>query len=220
MEIKNIVEICVAIDIAILGIAYPIIIDKISNIGDKYSSEYIPVLFNSEFPQRNIVIKVKLKQYNVSWFKLNLIATLVSFIFLIWHFPPWFNWNNEFINNSADILCFLLTLLLVWSFIIWISKVSIYNGNSKTLLTYLINKYHTSPLETETRNYNLKAINELALYAVEKQDEHLQETLLKFYETLFTEIRNNHDKSEPLIYPSDLYSIVYKLTQIASNNEK
>ena len=35
MNLGNIIEICVAIDIAILGIAYPIIIDKISGIGEK-----------------------------------------------------------------------------------------------------------------------------------------------------------------------------------------
>lgn len=29
MSIENVIEICVAIDIAILGIAYPIIVDKI-----------------------------------------------------------------------------------------------------------------------------------------------------------------------------------------------
>ena len=34
MSLENIAEICIAIDTAILGIAYPIIIDKISNIGD------------------------------------------------------------------------------------------------------------------------------------------------------------------------------------------
>ncbi|HMK07242.1 MAG TPA: hypothetical protein VK476_06910 [Flavobacterium sp.] len=38
MALSNIVEICVGIDIAILGIAYPIIIDKISGIGEKYRS--------------------------------------------------------------------------------------------------------------------------------------------------------------------------------------
>ena len=51
MSLENIAEICIAIDTAILGIAYPIIIDKISNIGDKYSSDYLSNVFNSEFPQ-------------------------------------------------------------------------------------------------------------------------------------------------------------------------
>jgi hypothetical protein len=59
---ENIIEICVAIDIAILGIAYPIIVDKISNIGDKYKSQYIPVLFNDEFPQKALNIKLLKKE--------------------------------------------------------------------------------------------------------------------------------------------------------------
>jgi hypothetical protein len=46
MTINYIVEICIAIDIAILGIAYPIIVDKISNIGERYNSNYLSVLFN------------------------------------------------------------------------------------------------------------------------------------------------------------------------------
>lgn len=62
---ENIIEICVAIDIAILGIAYPIIIDKISNIGDKYSSEYIPVLFNNEFPQKALRLKIRKRVFSI-----------------------------------------------------------------------------------------------------------------------------------------------------------
>ena len=44
---EYVIEICVAIDIAILSIAYPILIDKISNIGQKYNSEYLPNVFES-----------------------------------------------------------------------------------------------------------------------------------------------------------------------------
>ena len=80
---EYIIEICVAIDIAILGIAYPIIVDKISNIGDKFSSQYIPVLFNSEFPQKTIKIIINKKEYSISIFKLTLYSTLFSFFFLI-----------------------------------------------------------------------------------------------------------------------------------------
>lgn len=54
MDLKYIVEICVGIDIAILGIAYPIIIDKISNIGQKFSSNYLANAFEDEFPQRKL----------------------------------------------------------------------------------------------------------------------------------------------------------------------
>lgn len=83
MVVENVIEICAAIDIAILSIAYPIIIDKISTIGDKYSPEYILVLFNNEFPQKAIKLTVNRKEYNISTFKLILFTTLFSLFFLI-----------------------------------------------------------------------------------------------------------------------------------------
>ncbi len=219
MTPEYIIEICVAIDIAILGIAYPIIIDKISNIGDKYSSEYIPVLFNNEFPQRDLKVKIYKKQYGISIFKLTLFTTLFSFIFLIFKFLPLFGWDNWVINNSAKLIVLTLTIFLIVFFFVWLGKVALYNGKSKSLLTHAINNYNKSKSDTEIHNYHLKAINEIAFYAIEKQDEHLQETLLEFYYSVFATIRKNHDKSIPLVYPVDLYFLVNKLNQIAAENE-
>lgn len=219
MKPEYIIEICVAIDIAILSIAYPIIVDKISSIGDKYSSEYIPVLFNNEFPQKSVSLKINKKEYGTPFFKLTLFATLISFIFLIFKFEPLFGWDNCLINNSAKLTVLCLTIFLIVLFFIWLGKVALYNGKSKTLLTHIISNYNKSKADTELQSYHLKAINELAFYAIEKQDEHLQETLLEFYYTVFANIRKNHDKSEPLVYPIDLYFLVSKLNEIAAENE-
>ncbi|WP_284709644.1 hypothetical protein [Bacteroides uniformis] len=43
MSLENIAEICIAIDTAILGIAYPIIIDKISNI--VFTTDYYSIFY-------------------------------------------------------------------------------------------------------------------------------------------------------------------------------
>lgn len=215
MALEYIIEICVAIDIAILSIAYPIIVDKISNIGDKYSSEYIPVLFNNEFPQRTLKVNINNKEYAHPFFKWTLFATLFSFTLLIFKFQPLFCWDNWIINHSARLIVLILTILLVVLFFIWLDKVALYNGKSKSLLTHIISSYLSSTSNTEMQNYNLKAINEIAYYAIEKQDEHLQKTLLEFYYLVFANIRKNHDKSKPLIYPVDLYFLVNKLNEIA-----
>jgi hypothetical protein len=219
MTPEYIIEICVAIDIAILSIAYPIIVDKISSIGDKYSSEYIPVLFNNEFPQKSVVIKINKKEYGTPFFKLMLFATLFSFIFLIFKFEPLFGWDNWLINNSAKLIVLCLTINLIVLFFVWLGKVALYNGKSKSLLNHIISNYNKSKVDSELQSYHLKAINELAFYAIEKQDEHLQETLLEFYYTVFANIRQNHDKSKPLVYPIDLYFLVSKLNEIAAENE-
>lgn len=219
MTPEYIIEICIAIDIAILGISYPIIIDKISNIGDKYSSEYIPVLFNNEFPQKSLRIKINKNEFGIPVFKLTLFATLFSFIFLIFKFQPLFSWDNWFINNSAKLIVLSLTIFLIIFFFIWLGKVSLYNGKSKSLLIHVINNYNKSKPDTEIQNYHLKAINEISFYAIEKEDEHLQKTLLEFYYSLFGSIRKKHDKSKPLVYPVDLYFLVYKLNEIAAKYE-
>ncbi len=184
-----IIEICVAIDIAILGIAYPIIVDKISNIGDKYSSESIPVLFNNEFPQKALKRIINKKEYGVSIFKLTLFVTLFSFIFLVFKIQPLFGWDNWFINNSAKLIVLILTIILIIFFFVWLGKIALYNGRSKSLLAHIINNYNKSQPDTEIQNYHLKAINEITYYAIERQDEHLQETLLEFYYSVFASIR-------------------------------
>ena len=216
---ENIIEICVAIDIAILGIAYPIIIDKISNIGDKYSSEYIPVLFNNEFPQKALRLKIRKRVFSIPICKLTLFLTLFSFLFLIFKIPPPFDWDNWFINNSANYIVLLLTILLIIFFFIWLGKVALYNGKSKFLLTHVIHEYNISKPDLKIQNYHLKAINEIAFYAIEKQDEHLQKTLLEFYYSVYANIRKNHDKSKPLVYPVDLYFLVSKLNEIVAKDE-
>ena len=117
MVINYIVEICVAIDIAILGIAYPIIVYKISAIGEKYNSNYLSNVFNSEFPQRPFKYKWSKKNREISYFKLFLYLTILSFLPLIINAEPWFECNNFIINNSAKIIVLLFTIILTVCFL-------------------------------------------------------------------------------------------------------
>src|SRR5690606_21047568 len=125
-----IIEICVAIDIAILGIAYPILIDKISNIGLKYNSEYLLNVFESEYPNKRVSGKI-------TEFQIILIVTLLTFLFKIFRFSPikCFE-NNLIVINSADILIFTFTLILTITFFIWLNKIMLYQGKASELLTY------------------------------------------------------------------------------------
>lgn len=221
MIVENIVEICVAIDIAILGIAYPIIVDKISNIGDKYSSEYLSVLFNNEFPQKSLFLNIYKWnfKFDIPIFKLTLFFTIIAFIALIFNQEPLFGYDNWFINNSAKLIVFVLTSFLTIFFFKWLDYIFLYNGKSTSLLKHIIAKYNALKDNNEMKHYYLKSINELCFYSVDKQDEHLQKTLLEFYYQEFKKIRRNHDKSIPLIYPIDLYFLVNNLNEELHNNK-
>ena len=219
MNLKYIVEICVAIDISILGIAYPIMINIISNIGDKYKSEYISILFENEFPQFSIGIKINKKLYELSIFKLTLYLTILTFLPLIFNFQPSKGCNYWFINNSAKILVLISTSILVIFFFIWLDKVFLFTGKSTILLKRIISNYNNLTIDEEIKSYHLKSINELSIYAIQKQDEHLQQTLVEFYYREFSIIRKKHDKSTPLIYPIDLYFIINKINFELENNQ-
>lgn len=216
-EIDNIISICVALDIAIIGIAYPIIIDKISNIGSKYSSDYLSELFEKEFPQRKFGIKIFGKR--ISYFILAIYLTVFSFLPLIFKFEPLYDWEKYWIiNNSADLFTFLTSSTLIIFFFMWLDKVSIYNHKSTKLLNYLISKYNNSKENEE--NYHLKTINEFAYYAIRNQDVHIQKTLVSFYFDEFSKLQKTHNIDTPLIYPIDLYQLNYNVTSELVDSHK
>jgi hypothetical protein len=210
---KYIIEICVAIDVAILGIAYPVLIDKISNIGQKYNSEYLPNVFDSEYPDIKIIKKI-------SCFQLILILTLVSLLFKILNFETieYFK-NNALVENSADILVFSMTLFLTISFFYWVNKIMLYQGKASELLKYLINKYQNQKIENQSKTYLLKSINEFSIFAIEKQDIHLQESLLDFYSKQFNYYRENYNLDKGPEYPIDLYYITNEIIATSVNNQ-
>jgi hypothetical protein len=210
---KYIIEICVAIDTAILGIAYPIIIDKISNIGQKYNSEYLSNVFYTEFPDNKIIRKI-------SVFQLILIFTLISFVFQIISLEPldYFK-DNILVENSADIFVFLLTIILTTTFLYWINKIMLYQSKASELLQYLISKYNKKMEHDQSKIYLLKSINEFAIFAIEKQDPHLQKSLLDFYSEQFYSFRESYDEKVGPEYPFDLCYITNEIITTSIKNQ-
>lgn len=186
MNLKYIIEICIGIDIAIFGIAYPIIITEINKIGDKFNSNYLPDIFRLEWISREI----NLKYFKASRFQIVLISTITSFTFLIINAKPWFGWNNEFIDNSAELIVLFFTVLLIGSFLYWIKIVALYNGKPVKLLEHLIKKYQSFKSDPVVSKYFLRGINDFAYYTIKNQDTHLQVALLDFYWDEF----DNHRK--------------------------
>lgn len=207
LELNNIIDICVATDIAILSLAYPILIDKISNIGERYSSEYLEMLFNMEFPQSKV-----LKGKKITYFQANLYITVSLFVFQIFRFEPWKCLPDWWIiNNSADLLILLFSSLLIVLFFILANKVVLFSGKSTILLSYLIKafkKIEEPNLSDNKKTTILKTINEITFYSIEKSDKHLEEDLMDFYFEVFNDYKN--EKNE---YPDELYYFIFYLNK-------
>jgi hypothetical protein len=187
IEIANVVEICPQLIIAVLTIAYPIIVEKCSNIGEKYNSKFLQILFRNEWPERRICKRCE----KVSVFLLVLILSLLSLLPLMFQCEPLFGWNNCIINNSASILVLGMTILLTIVFIQWLYKVILYCGNIVRLAKYLTKLGLQDKKHDE---YFLKTLNEITLYAVEQQKEHLEKTMCEFYTDYINKLKQNERK--------------------------
>ena len=209
VTIDNVVEICVALDIALIGIAYPILVDKISTIGQKYNSTYIAELFNNE------KLKLPIEDTDIIFseknFKYVLYTTLVSFILLIFNFPPPASIDNWFFNNSANLIVITISIIFVAYFFFWLEKVILYVGGSAKFLQYIIDKYKSLPEHSPIKSTSLRAINEICVYAIAKQDTHLQKTLEYFYYDVFKKYREVANAKNNYDYPDEYYFFINNL---------
>ena len=216
-SVNNIVEICVPLIIILLGTAYPIILNNISNIGEKYHSKYLLVLFKQELFQKKRGFTMKCFQFKFDLFQWFLIFSLGSLTFLIFEFKPLINiW---IINNSANLLVFILTLSLLIIFFLWLKEVSLYTGDIIKLLEYLTKKYYEEA-DIDKKQYILMSINELTINAVENNDKRIEEDILKFYLGLRIRLRkeykDNHNKQneEGIRYPYYYHQLIRELIKI------
>lgn len=217
LSINNIVEICVPLIAVLLGTAYPIILNNISNIGEKYHSKYLLVLFKQELFQKKRGFTMKCFQFKFDLFQWFLIFSLGSLTFLIFEFKPLINiW---IINNSANLLVFILTLSLLIIFFLWLKEVSLYTGDIIKLLEYLTKKYYEEA-DIDKKQYILMSINEITINAVENNDKRIEEDILKFYLSLRIRLRkeykDNHNKQneEGIRYPYYYHQLIRELIKI------
>lgn len=113
--------------IAILAVAYPIIIQVISRLDDKYGSEEIVKRFKQEPIMKR--------------FQFLLISSLISLFIWSLKLPPLPPFDNLgfIVDNSSNLLVMLMTVLLVVSFISLVNKVLTYIDTSK-LFDYIKSK--------------------------------------------------------------------------------
>ena len=209
-KINNIVEICVPLIVVLLGTAYPIILNNISNIGEKYKSKYLFVLFQNEYFQK------KKGRLNSNYFECLLYVSLFSLLFLIIKLKPLFGWNNCFINNSAKLFVLVSTVILIIAFFLWLKKVIIYTGDITDLLEYLTRKYHKEK-DVAKKQYILMSINELTINAIKKNDKRIEYDVLKFYRDLIIKLRKEYKtktNEKGILYPFYFYEFVRELIKV------
>lgn len=185
--------VCIPIITTIFGIAFPILLQVVTSLEEKYSSKYIVDFFRKE----------KVSQF----FLYSLIISIISLFLWLFNFPPPnIGKLTILLVDSASKLLILSTILLIVIFFFLVKKIFIYYSPD-TLTEKLICRYNK---ENNVKNFN--TIAELLYYSVKKQDETISNTISRFLNDVFKKERSSY-LNEPIEYPIYFYELTYKLTQ-------
>ena len=114
--------------IALLGVAYPLLLQVIARLDEKYSSDKIVELFDQEWESKA--------------FPYTLYSSLMFTVIWSLEFPPLIKIDgfDFFIENSASLLVAFNAILLVISFFFFVRKILIYYTPTK-FIPYLFQKH-------------------------------------------------------------------------------
>jgi len=220
MEISNIIEIVIALDIALIAIAYPLMIKESNSIGEKYNSENLNQLFFQLFPQKQIAF------LKISWLEIIIICVLVSFVPLILKFPPpeaVHKESNEILNfiiiNSANIIVIIASFVFVIIFIYYLRIIQKYNSAPKNLTKHLIYNYKNSS-NNDLKAIYLYALYDLSIYYILKIGYREHRDLLNFYYESFKKKRENTPEDEFVEYDIEMYEFIVKIAELVSKSDK
>jgi hypothetical protein len=124
------VDAYIYIIIGLLGVAYPVLLQVVARLDEKYSSERILELFNQEWESKA--------------FPYTLYSSLICIVIWSLKLQPLIHSGcpvDFIIDNSAALLIAINTIFLVVFFFLYVKKILIYYTQTK-LITYLIKKHN------------------------------------------------------------------------------
>jgi hypothetical protein len=197
------IEPYINIIIALLGLAYPILLQVIARLDEKYESENIATLFKTEWEWKA--------------FRYTLVASLISVFIWSFKFEPLIEIKglNFLIQNSATLLIAFSATLLVISFFYFVGKVIKYY-TPYSIIPYLIKGHDTSKSEIKF----FPALADLLLLSIRKQQTNISRTLSDFFYSAFRSVREKPNNI-PVVYPDQYYDTVYRaIEELAILKEK
>ena len=188
--------------IAIFALGFPLLIQTITRIDDKYNSTKLIEVFRQEIIT-NIFI----------W---SLIFSICFYIIWLLQIPPFANWGL-LIDNSALILLGLSTIVLIISTFLIVHLIHIYFVPEK--LTNRLIQVHNNTKNEKRKTLYFEAISKILFYSINKADEPLARTLLEFYYRAFSSFRKGKE-GKPIEYPQEYYDAIFEANELLCCREK
>lgn len=193
----------ITVTITLLGVAYPILLQVIAKLDERYSSDRIIKLFYQEIERKLFL-----------WL---LICTLIFIVLWTIELEPLFQLDglNFIVNNSASILVVISTIGLVIAFFFFTKKMLIYYTPTE-FTKYLIKKYKKT--SNDIKKFN--ALSDILLISIKQQWGEISLTLSGFFYDAFRYEREKFPNT-PVEYPEDFYVVVYRaIEELAILKEK
>ncbi|MEX1014829.1 MAG: hypothetical protein WDZ80_06760 [Candidatus Paceibacterota bacterium] len=194
--------------ISVFGIAYPILLQVISKLDDKYDSIQIITLFNSEKPKKWFHRFLVLALFSVFLWTLEL-APFPSIIDVASSYPL----IQEFLYHSSKLFVIITTIALVVSFFFYVKKILTYYNTTSFI------KYLESQHKKHYPNFiYFNSLSDVFIKAIRNQNDNLINTIYRFYFDAFRKERENklHELVE---YPDDYYELIYKSIEELANKD-
>lgn len=191
--------------IAIFALGFPLLIQTISRIDDKYDSTKLIETFR--------------KDWICIWFLWILVSAVLSYVVWLFQFTPFSPLMNcgWFIDNSALILLTVSVILLIIMTFLIVYLTYIYYVPEK-LINRLINKYNrTNKLYKRTQYF--EAISKILFYSINKADEPLARALLEFYYEAFIIFRKGKE-GQIIEYPQEFYDTIFEANELLCNRKR
>lgn len=185
----NAIAICISFQVAILGIAYPILLQVITALDNKYSSIFITGLFKEETHWKLFSTSIVFALISTLLYVLNNISQL------------WFKISG-WISYVTFLLVIISTIVLLIFFYLFVKKILVYYTPTE-IVNYLRKK------EDDDEHTNFKAISDILYQSIRIQDERIAVTISDYIYSKFAEYRESNS-DENVDYPSAYYEMVYK----------
>ena len=194
----NIVTICISFIVSILGVAFPILLQVISKLDEKYTSVHISRIFENE------------KSYKT--FKIALYTSLgaiLLYIIRILFFNSLRFISEVFLTFFVSSLLVIVTIILIVSFLFFVNKILSYYNPYK-IVEYFIKRDRNSDKKGDFLFFN--AITDLMSYSIKKQNETIAHTITDYFHDRFYFYQNINPQT-PIEYPYDYYLMIYKIAE-------
>ncbi len=179
-------DLCIYFVIAILSVAYPILLQVISRLDEKYSSIVIVDLFKKE--REWLLFRI----FTISTLVLVGLYALINLFLFLNRMP--------YINQAVVYLLFSSTVLLIIYFLLFISKILTYYTPAK-IVGYFISKKDDQKFEY------FNALSDILYFSIEQQKDVFARMIQDYYYEAFYNYRKK-SIGKPVEYPQPYYQLV------------